>query len=374
MGLNVAVYLLITWPLSGQPIDPQDPVLVDYLRHLSPSLPTWGELRNLLHSLSAYDLFTFAHGYKPGAPETMDLFASMFLHGGFLHLAGNMLFLWIFGDNAEHHLGRIVYLISYLFSGVLATLAFALFAGDSMVPLVGASGAISGVLGLYFFLFPRNKVKVFVVLFPFFFDVLLLPVRWVLGFFVLVDNLLPFLLNSESNVAYGAHLGGFLAGFGVAWLGEHLAWKWPWSEKRWRRGTFATKRKQKDAAASSPLLTVRRALEAGDRKGALAAILHIDRHEMARLDPGECVLLSDWLSKSGHTIGASTLLRRCLAVHPGSRDLARVYLALGLLRLNQGQPTAAYQHLQSVFDHQPDAETHALARQALSKIDTFRRR
>jgi membrane associated rhomboid family serine protease len=176
-------------------------------------------------------VFTFVHGYKPGAPEITDLFFCMFLHGGFLHLAGNMLFLWIFGDNAEHRLGRIGYLLTYLAAGVVATLAFAVFAGDSMTPLVGASGAISGVLGLYFLLFKRNRIKVFIFLFPFFMNVILLPARWVLGFYVIIDNLLPIILGAQSNVAYGAHLGGFLAGLIVAFAGEALSWRWPFSNR-----------------------------------------------------------------------------------------------------------------------------------------------
>ena len=197
---NVAVYLFISLPLSGRSPDPNDPLLQEYLRFLAPSLPPGTSLRQVLAQLSAYDLFTFAHGYKPGAPETGDLLFSLFLHGGFFHLAGNMLFLWIFGDNVEHRLGRAGFLLVYLASGVVATLAFAALAGDSLRPLVGASGAISGVLGLYFLLFPRNQVRVLIFLF-FIFDIWLLPARWVLGFYVIVDNLLPLLLGSESSVA-----------------------------------------------------------------------------------------------------------------------------------------------------------------------------
>jgi membrane associated rhomboid family serine protease len=231
IGLNVAVYLLVSLPLSFRAVDPADPNLHEYIRLIAPDLPAWVSLYDVLREISAYDLFTFVHGYKPGAPEVTDLFFCMFLHGGALHLAGNMLFLWIFGDNVEHRLGRVGYLLTYLATGVAATLAFAVFAGDSMTPLVGASGAISGVLGLYFLLFARNRVKVFILLFPFFMNVILLPARWVLGFFVLIDNLLPFILGAQSGVAYGAHLGGFLAGLLVALAGQALSWRWPWKER-----------------------------------------------------------------------------------------------------------------------------------------------
>jgi membrane associated rhomboid family serine protease len=173
---------------------------------------------------SQYNAYVMVHGFKPGAAEVSDLLYSMFLHAGFGHLAGNMLFLWIYGDNVEHRLGRLNYLLIYLGCGVAATLTFAAFAGGSTIPLVGASGAISGVLGLYFLLFPRNKVKVFVFFFPFVVDVFLIPARIVLGVYVVVDNFLPVLFSSGSNVAYGAHLGGFFAGVLVAWIGERRDW------------------------------------------------------------------------------------------------------------------------------------------------------
>ncbi|RME24630.1 MAG: rhomboid family intramembrane serine protease, partial [Deltaproteobacteria bacterium] len=231
IAINVGVYLFITLPLSHQGIDLNDPAVIEYIRALGGRF----DMTQLMR-ISAYDLFTFAHGYKPGAPELSDLFACMFLHGGLLHLAGNMLFLWIFGDNVEHRLGRLGYLLAYLGTGVVATLAFSLFAMNSMVPLVGASGAISGVLGIYFHQFPRNRIKVFVALFPFFFDVVLLPARWVLGFYVIVDNLLPFIMGHQSGVAYGAHLGGFIGGLGVAWLAESFGWQLPWKDPNWRVG------------------------------------------------------------------------------------------------------------------------------------------
>ncbi len=222
IAANVAVYLFVTLPLSYQPVDPNDPQVQEYLRVIADSLPQGTSLDEVISHLSAADLFVFAHGYKPGNPHLMDLFASLFLHGGLLHLVGNMLFLWIFGDNVERRLGRIGYLITYLATGVLATLAFSLFARHSMIPLVGASGAISGVLGVYFLLFPRNKIKVLVLLFPIYFNVILVSARWVLGFIILVDNLLPFLISQQSGVAYGAHIGGFIGGLGVGWAVKGL--------------------------------------------------------------------------------------------------------------------------------------------------------
>lgn len=231
IALNVGIFLAVSLPLSFTKADPRDPLLREYLRLISRSLPLGISLREAMSQVSAYDLFVMRWGFKPGAPEVRDLFASLFLHGGLAHLLGNMLFLWIYGDNVEQRLGRLGYLAAYLFTGVAATLAFALFARDSMLPLVGASGAISGVLGLYFVLFPRNVVKVFVFLFPFLMTTILLPSRLVLLFYLVLDNLLPFLVGVDSGVAYGAHIGGFVAGWAIARIGESLArrtaWRWP---------------------------------------------------------------------------------------------------------------------------------------------------
>ncbi|HCF58126.1 MAG TPA: hypothetical protein DFS52_09055, partial [Myxococcales bacterium] len=249
IALNLIVYLLVTFPLSVQAVDPRDPALLDYLRHLGPRLPARIDLRGL----SVYDLFVFEHGYKPAAPSLASLFSSMFLHGGFLHLAGNMLFLGIYGRNVEHRLGRIGYLVGYLGSGVVATLAFSLLTGPSWSPLVGASGAIAGVLGFYFVLFPRNRVKMLVVLPPFFFDVFLVPARLVLGLYILVDNLLPLMSGSQSSVAYGAHLGGFFAGLVGAMVGERLAWQWPWKDPLWRLA-WARGRAVDARAAADPVV------------------------------------------------------------------------------------------------------------------------
>ncbi len=148
------------------------------------------------------------------------LFTSMFLHGVLLHLAGNMLFLWIFGDNVDDALGHGRYLLFYLGSGVLAALLQGLFATTSLVPLIGASGAIAGVLGAYFVLYPHARIVTIVPLF------LLFPLVEVPAFlFLLVWFLLQFWQGSASlldagrasggGVAWWAHVGGFAAGIAL---------------------------------------------------------------------------------------------------------------------------------------------------------------
>lgn len=374
IGANVLIFIFITIPLSQQGVSMDNPMLHEYLRAIVPELPKGVSVDQVLAHVSAYDLFTFIHGYKPGAPRVGDLFSSMFLHGGFLHLAGNMLFLWIYGNNVEYSLGKVGYLLIYLGTGALATLFFSLFADASMTPLVGASGAISGVLGVYFLLFPRNKVKVFVALIPFYIDVLLLPARWVLGFFVVIDNLLPFLISRQSGgVAYGAHIGGFLGGMAVAFIGERLSWHWPWRDSMWRMGSArAQAGSTSEVEGSSHLSSVRDAMAGNYPEQAVDILGRMDGREVASLSPHECMTLSQWLDERGHPIAASRLLRQCISNRDKSEALADIYLMLGLMRLKQGQPTAAYQYLLAVLENNPSAETEKRARDALSRIDIHR--
>src|SRR5690606_30537250 len=121
----------------------------------------------------------------------------MFLHASFLHLFGNMLFLWIYGDNVEHQLGHGRFLIAYLATGAAAVAFHMIGAAGSAVPMVGASGAISGALGFYFVFFPRNRVRLAWFLPPFLFQVFEVPARIVLGFYIVLDNLLPYLLTTS---------------------------------------------------------------------------------------------------------------------------------------------------------------------------------
>ncbi|MFK7762234.1 MAG: rhomboid family intramembrane serine protease [Roseobacter sp.] len=140
------------------------------------------------------------------------LFTSMFLHGGILHLAGNMLFLWIFGDNIEEKLGHIKYLLFYLACGVLAILTeFVIYPG-STIPTVGASGAIAGVMGGYLLLFPKAKVDILLIIIVIF-RIIPIP-SWILLALWFVVQFIGGLLSNpeEAGVAYWAHAGGFIAG------------------------------------------------------------------------------------------------------------------------------------------------------------------
>ncbi len=141
-------------------------------------------------------------------------FASMFLHGGWMHLLGNMWFLYLFGDNVEDSMGHFRFLVFYLLSGLAATVAHILVNPLSSVPIVGASGAISGVVGAYFLMFPTARVLTLVPIF-FFVDIVLLPAMVFIGLWFLFQfwsGLLSLAVPHLGGVAWWAHIGGFLAG------------------------------------------------------------------------------------------------------------------------------------------------------------------
>ena len=142
----------------------------------------------------------------PYVPEPLTLVTSLFLHGSILHLGGNMLFLWVFGDNVEDGMGHGRFLLFYLLCGVAAGLSHALMLPDSTRPLIGASGAVAGVVAAYLMLYPRVKVwGLFFGRIP-----LRLPAMWAIGFWVLLQLVSAFL--GDESVGWFAHLGGFAAG------------------------------------------------------------------------------------------------------------------------------------------------------------------
>ena len=146
--------------------------------------------------------------------DVRDIFTSMFMHGGWAHLLGNMLYLWIFGDNVEDRMGSFNYLIFYLAGGVAASLAHILTNPGSQIPTVGASGAIGAVLGAYLVLYPRSRVLTFIPL-GFFMRLTLVPASIVLGlWFVLqlFSGVLSLGGPDVGGVAFWAHIGGFVAG------------------------------------------------------------------------------------------------------------------------------------------------------------------
>lgn len=148
------------------------------------------------------------------------IFTSMFLHAGLSHLLGNMLYLWIFGDNVEDRLGHFWYLVFYLAGGIVAAFAHVALNPNSVIPTVGASGAIAAVLGAYLILFPQVKVLTFVPI-GFFLRLTLLPASLLLGFWFvlqLFNGLLTLGLADMGGTAFWAHIGGFVFGVLIGWL------------------------------------------------------------------------------------------------------------------------------------------------------------
>ena len=208
IAINVAVFLF-TWPLSQRPADPNDPNYRAYIEAVSREarLPP-AELQALDEQVSEYDMVVFEHGLRPAQPSAIDMQFSMFLHGGLMHLFGNMLFLWIYGNNVEFRLGPVLYLLAYLATGFAAGLGDILLRPGSNIPAVGPSGAISGVLGMYLIWFPHNRVRMLLFLPPLAVRPFELPAPVVLLFYIVGQNLVPALLGGggATGVAYGAHL------------------------------------------------------------------------------------------------------------------------------------------------------------------------
>jgi membrane associated rhomboid family serine protease len=192
-------------------------------------------LWQISHSEDAQQLIVYALGVIPAVllegaimpeeiawiPPGLTVVTSMFLHGGWGHLIGNMLYLWIFGNNIEDSMGHLRFSLFYLICGAAAVLAQALPSPDSEIPMVGASGAISGVLGAYLLLHPHARVLVLIPL-GFIIQTIQLRAVWVLGLWFAMQLLSSALTASgEGGVAFGAHIGGFIAGMALIPFFKH---------------------------------------------------------------------------------------------------------------------------------------------------------
>jgi membrane associated rhomboid family serine protease len=183
-------------------------ILIFFFQILSPEGLQYHVLRM---GAIPYEITHFSSVKVPGVtrlPVPLTLITAMFLHGSFLHLFGNMLYLWIFGNNIEDYLGSFRFTLFYFLSGLVASFAHIIFNPNSQIPMIGASGAIAGVLGAYLILYPRANVLTLVFLF-FFIRIIPIPAAIVLGlwFFLQMMN-----IGMGGGVAWFAHIGGFLAG------------------------------------------------------------------------------------------------------------------------------------------------------------------
>lgn len=339
LAVNVWVYLRYTLPLGQLAVSPMD------LRALTLHLPVG------LGPLSEWDLLVWERGFRPFAPSLSDAFTSLFMHAGLAHLAGNMLFLWIYGDNVEHRLGRLGALVVYLGAGLAAVAGHAALSPSSPLPLIGASGAVSGLLGVYFVLFPQNQVRVAVGLFPFFFRIVHLPARWVLGAYLVLDNLLPVLLGADGPVAYGAHIGGFLSGAGVAWLVGS-------------RGARPLAAEQ----ATTPMERVIRALQAEELELAAAEASVVAPESLGALPVSALGPLAMALARRGEAARALGALRVALLRGVRDADAARLHLTSAQILLHIGDERAATQQLLRVTAVAPTSAEADVARGLLPAL------
>ncbi len=364
IGINVAVFLVITLPLSVARPDLNDPALLEYLNLLG-ARGNW-PVQLIYDHVSAYDLVVYKHGFRPAEFSLASMFTAMFLHAGWMHLAGNMLFLWIYGDNVEDRLGHLAYLIAYLGAGLAATLFFGLFVPNSQIPMLGASGAISGVLGFYFLWFPRNRIKVFVFLFPLIMTTFLIPARIVLGVYLIIDNILPFMMTSAegSGVAHGAHIGGFLAGLGTALAIDRLP------GLLHMKGTIP-RVSRKRANLVDAVTDIVRSIDRNDMAHAVSRFADLDsRSQRSQLSTPNILAIGEYLLASGAADAALTVFRRLIAERPGDKGMDRAYLGAGRALLHQdGSETAAWHYFLAAIDLAQTPEIAEDARRYMREIE-----
>jgi len=365
MAINIGVFLFISFPATRAKVDLTDPLLLEYLR----SLGLYGRVsaREVLQHLSAYDLLVFQYGFRPAAASLQTLFSSLFLHGGLMHLAGNMMFLYIFGNNVEYRLGHLRYLLAYLGCGVAATLFFSLFSLTSQIPLIGASGAIFGVLGCYFLWFPKNRVRCLIFLFPFVVTTILLPARLLLGFYLIIDNLLPFIVagTQGSGIAHGAHIGGFLAGLGIAWGGNHYRQLFPLRH---------VSELQQQRAPLESLRSICPAVSQGDLDQAVNCYFGLTSREQRRqVATADLLAVGNYLLAQGRDQEALLVFRRLMAERPRDTALDQANLGAGQAMLkNPRYVTSAYHYFLAAIDLSQDEELTARARGYLRSIEDGR--
>lgn len=356
IALNVVIYFGATLPLQSVAAPADDPRLSEYL------LATRGGLMGYRPSL--FDLLAWDWGFRATAPLSLTVLSYMFLHHNFMHLFGNMLFLWIAGHNAERELGWWRFALAYLLTGVVAAFVYGFFSGGSEIPMIGASGAVFGVLGAYFLWFPAHRVLLLVVVL-WFIRVIRVPARWVLGVYVVVADLLPFLVGERTQVAHSAHIGGFLAGLGIGFLAVRLGWaeREPVSGRGWRSQDSST----------DLVEAFHQAVAGGQWQRALQIYGAMSPLQVQSADARSMLAVAQWLGASGQPQAALSILRRFIVGRPTSPWLAQAHLAAGILHLRGlHQLAPAYQHTLMVLDLDHTPQEAATARAVLREIELAR--
>jgi rhomboid family protein len=221
IAINLVVFFAIQLPRDSKPSDLIGGISesneLDYRYAAIPCEVTHGEPLDVAQFVSQRCAADAAAGSPaarevfPGKNVYLSLLFSMFMHGSILHVLGNMLFLWVFGNNVEDRFGPVLFLLFYLFVGVVATMTHIVFNASSVVPTIGASGAIAGVMGAYIVWWPHARVLSLIPIL-FFFGFIELPAAVVLGIWFVTQ----FFTNPNEGVAWLAHVGGFAAGAAIA--------------------------------------------------------------------------------------------------------------------------------------------------------------
>lgn len=201
IGINILVFLLLQQLGNNEAFD--------YAFALVPKEITTGiDITGVQVIRDSFGNSGEIHHYATPLPVYFNFLSSMFMHGGVMHIFGNMLFLWIFGDNLENLLGHVRYAAFYLICGFAAAAAQIIMGPDSIIPMLGASGAISGVLGGYVLLFPKRQVRALIFNF-----LTTVPAFVAIGIWIVYQIVVGYLSPAGSGgVAYAAHIGGFIAG------------------------------------------------------------------------------------------------------------------------------------------------------------------
>ena len=272
-------------------------------------------------------------GFKPGNIELTALFTSMFLHGGLFHLAGNMLYLWIFGDNVEDILG-FFYIPFYLLAGVAASVLHTIASPEtrSMVPCIGASGAISGVLGFYMIIFPWRRVKFWYWIWYFWFGTFYLEALWAIGLWFGLQLLYGFLSGGLGGIAYWAHIGGFAFGVGAAFFGRMIIATF---REKVDTGPIHVGRKFDRQTFRNPNLLLDKAIAAGNDQGYLESFRRLSRsYGERRIKPEYHLKAAEILAQGNQFKQSATIYERFLLNYPLHPMAPKFRYTLGKLYLD----------------------------------------
>lgn len=308
-----------------------------------------------------FDELLFRFGLSTGHPTALTAFSYMFLHADPGHLAFNMLFLWVFGPNVEDLMGRPFYLAFYLGCGLAAALLHLASQSGSAAQfglLVGASGAISGLMGAYFVLFPLSRIMIF----PFF-----IPIHafWFILIWVYMQVRSHALFAAESNVAFMAHIGGFAFGAGFLFLLMRSGIVIVPNYEMVKRGRYAALGPGDELEQA-----LRESARTADPRPAAAALGALMRNAPgARVGPDALLLAADAARRAGDPPLAMAAFRKIMTNHPESPHALRAGLAIAHMSLSlYSDPAAAHQYLAWVMGAAPHSPEAAQARAMIASI------